>query len=427
MADPNLQLTSQAVLHAVMDNVGAFIYIKDLEGRYLYANKKVQELFCAPLIEIQGKTDEAFFDLEISNELREVDRKVMESGQVQECEERNYVKESDEIRTYWSVKKPLFDDSGEIIGMFGISTDITDRKRIERELHEQNEFLNIVMNNVESSIYMIDQDNKLRYANQRLAERFEIAEGRHHGTSIKKLLDDEAYQLITDNNQRVFESRKAARFKEKVKNADGEDTIFWSVKVPHTLATGEEVIIGLSTDMTETFALQEKLKRQSSEDDLTGLYNRRYFFEEGEKQLVEAKHQQEPSCMLVLDLDRFKEINDEHGHPAGDEALTQVARLLSEEVRKTDLLARVGGEEFALFLPNTEANVATELAEKLRQCIQENPVQIKPGTHTQLTISVGVYTDPVSQTPFSDIYHEADSQLYEAKKQGRNRVASRSA
>ncbi|CUS48025.1 MAG: GGDEF domain protein [Idiomarinaceae bacterium HL-53] len=424
MADLQQQLISEKALRAVMDEVGAFIYIKDRDGRYLYANSQVQQLFGAPLEEIIGETDETFFDLDISNELRETDQRVMQEGLVQECEERNYVRGTDEMRIYWSVKKPLFNEQKEIIGMYGISTDITDRKRIERELHEQNEFLNIVMNNIESSIYMIDQDNNLRYANRRLAERFNVPEGKLKGMPISEIVDEEALQLITENNQKVFETRQADRFKERAIDPSGREQVFWSVKVPHTLATGEQVIIGFSTEMTDIFELQEKLRKQTSQDELTKLYNRRYFFTEGEKQLLTAKHNEEESCLLVIDLDYFKEINDEYGHPAGDRVLIEVAERLAQTVRKSDLLARVGGEEFALFLPNTPKEKALELAEKLRASMSSQPVSVEEGVKIRVTLSAGVHADPTSNNTFADIYRIADKLLYEAKSQGRNQVCS---
>ncbi|MCC5854091.1 MAG: diguanylate cyclase [Idiomarina sp.] len=424
MSDNQQELISQQALRAVMDNVGAFIYIKDLEGRYLYANQKVQDLFGLPLDEIVGKTDDAFFDLAASNELSENDLKVVQLGEVREAEEHNHVKGTHEIRIFWSVKKPLRNDQGQIIGMFGISTDITERKKMELELQQQNDFLRVIMDNIESSIYMVDQHDNLRYANRRLAERFNLPQGDIKDVHISKVVDAQAYELISANNKKVFETGSAERFKERAMTAQGEEQVFWSVKVPHTMVTGERMIIGFSTDMTEMFHLQEKLRRQSTHDDMTQLYNRRFFFSEGEKLLLTAKQAEESSCFLVIDLDYFKNVNDEYGHPVGDEVLVAIAERLADQVRKNDLLARFGGEEFALLLPGTPKDKAIALAEKMRKAIEATPVKISSGESISVTLSVGVYTDPNSSQNFANSYKTADALLYEAKSQGRNRVVS---
>lgn len=113
----------------LLDLADAYAYIKDAAGRYVFANVKVQGLFGRPAAEIVGKDDAAFFDLTIADNLRVNDRLVIDGGQTLEREEINVVKATGERRTYWTVKTPIRDGAGRIIGMCGISTDITDRKR----------------------------------------------------------------------------------------------------------------------------------------------------------------------------------------------------------------------------------------------------------------------------------------------------------
>ncbi|TRW48394.1 diguanylate cyclase [Aliidiomarina halalkaliphila] len=341
------------ILTTVLDNVGAYVYIKDTEGRYIYVNRQVQELFGASLEEIVGQTDEAFFDLERSAELRENDRHVMESGQVHETEEVNYLKSTGERLTYLTVKQPLYDDSQKLIGMFGISTDITERKALERELKHQNEMLNIVMDNIDSSIFMLDEDNRLVYSNRCLAEQFQHTQAELKNMKISELVDEATFKSLAEHNRKVFESGQAQKFREDVITADGGRRIYWSVKVPHTMANDERIIIGLSTDMTETFLLQERLREQSNRDPMTGLYNRRFFFDFAEKNMAESERSGRPTATLIIDVDDFKNINDAHGHPAGDHVLKVFSAQLEKLIRKGDIAARVGGEEFAVLLPNT--------------------------------------------------------------------------
>ncbi|CAB4956539.1 unannotated protein [freshwater metagenome] len=127
-----------AGLRALLDDMDAAVYSKDLQGRYVYANKAVQAVFGATLEQIRGKDDSAFFDLALSEELRTNDRQVMADGALVEREEHNVIKATGEKRTYWTVKRPVFDGTGRLLGMAGISTDITDRKRLEDELNYAN-------------------------------------------------------------------------------------------------------------------------------------------------------------------------------------------------------------------------------------------------------------------------------------------------
>lgn len=125
-------------LQTTLDNIGAYIYIKDLEGKYIFVNRLVKELFDSPLEEIIGFDDSKFFSLEISDDLRVNDRLVMEQGQTIEKEEKNHVIKTGEIKYYWTVKKPLRDENGTITGMYGISTDITQTKKLENEVNQKN-------------------------------------------------------------------------------------------------------------------------------------------------------------------------------------------------------------------------------------------------------------------------------------------------
>ncbi|MBV1871618.1 MAG: PAS domain-containing protein [Gammaproteobacteria bacterium] len=125
-----LQLSS---LKSVLDEVGGYVFTKDLGGCYTFANQLALNLLGLPLEKVIGKTDEHFFDLSTSNELRTNDRRVMDLGEVIEKEEINIVRSTGETRVYWTVKKPLRDAQNKITGMCGISTDITARKQIETE------------------------------------------------------------------------------------------------------------------------------------------------------------------------------------------------------------------------------------------------------------------------------------------------------
>ncbi|RUO34264.1 sensor domain-containing diguanylate cyclase [Aliidiomarina sanyensis] len=415
---------SSEILSSVLDNVGAYVYIKDLNGQYLYANQQTLRLFDITLQGLAGKTDGHFFDLERSRALRDNDVRVLKSGETLTTEEENILKSTGESRTFLSVKKPLRDETGDIIGMFGVSTDITERKMLEKQLRQQNELLQIVMDNVDSAIFMLDEYNNLLYANKQLAEQFKLQRVGPQHTPIASFVDENAYKELAEHNQFVFESAEKQAFRENVMGPDGEQRVFWSVKVPYVNEEQEKVIIGLSTDMTELFKLQEKLREQSTQDPMTGLYNRRFFMDFAEKTLAESERSRRTTSILLIDLDHFKQVNDEHGHPIGDMVLYEISRRIVKSLRRGDIAARVGGEEFAVLLPNTPLNAATEVANRICKLARMNPVKFPEDNHVTVTLSIGVAASAKSLQSFEGIYALADKYLYQAKRKGRDQVCA---
>lgn len=173
---------------------------------------------------------------------------------------------------------------------------------------------------------------------------------------------------------------------------------------------------------TELQSKQRELERATRHDGLTGLFNRNTFVELTRRELDRAQRQGSPTTILLLDLDHFKHVNDTWGHPAGDAVLRHVAALATSAVRSTDLVGRLGGEEFIVLLPNTSLQAARNLAEKLRQRIQSSPVPWEQ-LAIPITTSLGLAgTTAQEKRDFDSLYSDADKALYLAKQQGRNRV-----
>lgn len=177
-------------------------------------------------------------------------------------------------------------------------------------------------------------------------------------------------------------------------------------------------------ERTEELRRQNKrLERISIEDHLTGIYNRRYFFDLAEKEVERAKRYGNPLSVVILDADHFKKMNDTYGHLIGDQILVNLAKLCSENIRGQDILARYGGEEFVILMPEANQEAAQNSAERLRKIVAKTSM-ITGGLDVMITISLGVASwENGSALDFNALLARADRALYQSKETGRNRVS----
>lgn len=167
--------------------------------------------------------------------------------------------------------------------------------------------------------------------------------------------------------------------------------------------------------------LNEKLKYLATKDSLTGVLNRGSFFETAQQLLVLARRQKSPASFILMDLDYFKRINDTYGHSIGDKVLIHFTQTIQELLRKSDPLGRVGGEEFAVFLPDTGLDDAFQLADKIRQVISDSLLEVE-GEIVRYTVSFGVEVSEPDDKSIDEVFKRADLKLYIAKNKGRDRV-----
>lgn len=168
---------------------------------------------------------------------------------------------------------------------------------------------------------------------------------------------------------------------------------------------------------------QARLRHLADRDALTGLLNARSFNRQCEHLTQLAQREGTRFAVLFIDLDHFKRVNDQHGHDAGDDVLRGVASTLAQRLRKTDVLGRVGGEEFVAFLPGADSAKATLVAETLRQAIEGLKFNTLKGATLQVTASIGVAADHMMGLSHADLQRQADQAMYRAKAEGRNRVS----
>jgi diguanylate cyclase (GGDEF)-like protein len=167
----------------------------------------------------------------------------------------------------------------------------------------------------------------------------------------------------------------------------------------------------------------ELLRVQSTIDHLTGIFNRRYFMDRLREEIDRAERYGTSFAVAFIDIDNFKRINDEHGHLSGDEILQQLTRVCAKEVREIDTLARIGGEEFALLLPQTAPAEAEQLVERLRASVAATRAKIGDGW-LDVTVSIGLTSSSREVLDVNGILRRADEALYAAKRQGKNRLVA---
>ncbi|TDT44274.1 diguanylate cyclase (GGDEF)-like protein [Halospina denitrificans] len=197
-----------------------------------------------------------------------------------------------------------------------------------------------------------------------------------------------------------------------------DQAIYWT--------DGRLVRLEVATDITRRKEMEQELEdahqraeAQARRDELTGMPNRRAFFELGDKFLAQFRRNGNPMSLMMIDLDHFKQINDEYGHKAGDEVLRSVAGILERELRAADVAARLGGEEFVVLLADTDAGQAMRCAERLLRALEEESTR-DTSLAVGVTASCGIASLSDSTEDLFELLRHADHAMYRAKAKGRN-------
>jgi len=210
----------------------------------------------------------------------------------------------------------------------------------------------------------------------------------------------------------------------RLKNYTKNDEPFWNQLSITPVRNDEGELthfVGIQMDVTEVKELEDELRKQAKYDSLTGLLNRGELMNQLEKEFERARRYDINGSLIILDLDHFKKINDRYGHIVGDRVLSSVGNLLEEEKRTNDICGRYGGEEFCLYLPETELDRAHQMAERLRQSIET--MDFSAGeSNFSVTASFGVSNFHTEEDSVTGTLKAPDRALYEAKNNGRNQI-----
>lgn len=238
----------------------------------------------------------------------------------------------------------------------------------------------------------------------------------------ESLTDQEISIICRDDSKKIL-LHSAVPIREADGSVSGAIIVNQDITVRHQI---QAALVAAQTESERVNReLQQALQRErtvAQTDELTGLFNRRHFFATGRSHFELAARHGKPLSVIMFDIDHFKLINDRFGHDVGDAALRHVARLASEHVRSTDVFARYGGEEFIMLLPETRADSALMLAERIRQAIGGSRIETEQGP-LAMTISAGVAESAGPPETLETLMKHADQALYAAKNGGRNHCA----
>ncbi len=294
----------------------------------------------------------------------------------------------------------------------------------ESRLHQRQ--LQDLINSAPIGIVITNLDNDILMLNQYAVTKFNISANEVTNTRFEHMLPEtkrEAYQaFLKDFLARKQEGISDARI-DIVITPDNTDHFVAELRLSTLNLDGETIITQTFLDISERKEFERKLKQLAQTDPLTGCHNRRHYSEMAEKQLILCRSQKQAFSLMLMDLDKFKNINDTYGHGAGDEVLKVFASVTQGLIREGDILGRYGGEEFILALPNTPKAVARKIAQRI--CDQIALQQIEDSGNTIIvTASIGLVSSPKSNMDLESMTKIADDLLYEAKANGRNRVES---
>lgn len=330
--------------------------------------------------------------------------------------------------TVWTeVTSKLTEDdvSGHLV-LYGSSRDITERRHLEGEISKREELLRYVNDATGDGIWDWQVRDDWMVHNKSWCRILGLDGSRmgHPLHFFVSLVHPEDLERVQEALRDCLHGLKDYSAEYRLRHADGH--YVWVMdrgRLVEKSADGAPLrVVGSIRDITELQELRKELELRATTDALTGTRNRRFFYEEAEREFARARRHGQPLAAMMLDLDFFKRVNDTYGHHAGDEVLRKTAEHFRNMIREGDLLGRLGGEEFAVLMPQTDSAGAAQLAERLRETFSGLRVAGDWEGEIAPTVSIGVADVLPADAGIEAAIARADKSLYDAKRAGRNCV-----
>ncbi|MDH5379065.1 MAG: diguanylate cyclase, partial [Gammaproteobacteria bacterium] len=293
---------------------------------------------------------------------------------------------------------------------------------VEKQASEYDDLLQTIINAIPAPIFYKNEKGVYLGCNHAFLEYLGLPREKIIGKTVYDVAPRELADIYFQADRDLLAARGTQFYEAKVAFADGtiHDVMFHKAVFDKKDGNvGGQV--GVMLDITERKQLEIELEKLASSDSLTGAANRRSYVEQSESELQRARRTRKPVSVLYIDVDHFKSINDEFGHGAGDEVLITLVSEIRKILRDHDILARTGGEEFAITLPETSQLEAKQVASRILNVVRALRIKVAK-KEIKFTVSIGfTECDPDSES-FEDAMYRADEALYDAKNAGRNTI-----
>jgi diguanylate cyclase (GGDEF)-like protein/PAS domain S-box-containing protein len=401
---------ARAHLAAIVSSSDDAIIGKTLDGIITSWNPGAERFFGYTADEAIGVSITLIIPPERVNELAAILARIRAGERVEHFETVRRRKDGVQIPVSVTIS-PIYDAAGNPVGASAIARDISEQKRTEEALRLQARLLDVVGQAVSAT----SLQGEITYWNRAAEELYGYRAEEVMGRSAALLTPEDTPRSIPEGIMLRLRSGRGWSGEYQVKRRDGTIIPVFSSNSPVFDDAGGIVgMIGAATDITERKAMEEQLRQLALYDSLTGLPNRVLFGDRFRQAVFSARRENEPLAVVILDLDKFKEVNDTLGHPAGDVLLQGVAASIRETVRESDTIARLGGDEFVALLTGTDVAGAVRAAEKMLAglskpvIIEEQPIFV--------SASIGISVFPQHGSDSATLLSRADIAMYEAKR-----------
>jgi diguanylate cyclase (GGDEF)-like protein/PAS domain S-box-containing protein len=349
----------------------------------------------------------------------------MRFGKRKKIEETLFQSKAEDI---WieTIKSPVYDEQGEVVGITGIARNVTDRKRAFDELATSEAKYRELVQSAKSIILRFDTSGRITFFNEFAQSFFGYTQqeilGRDLLRTIVPLIESSGRDLVAMIKDLLANPDKYPTNENENVRKNGERVwMSWTNRALYNEQGQLTEILSVGNDITRLKRTEAKLVELATTDPLTGLFNRRHFWEVCKREIERIKRYGSMLSLLMIDVDHFKLVNDTYGHDVGDQVLQSLADLCRRTFRGVDIIGRIGGEEFAVLLPETGLPEAAGAAHRLRQAVEQASIAV--GEHfIKITVSAGVAMAVNESADLETLFKQADLALYAAKAGGRNRV-----
>ena len=420
---------SEAQLQAIIRSMGEGVMVFDLDGQLVLSNERAAEIFGLSSANIVESTqlDERWHVSHPDGRRVQVEEYpaiiTLESGEPQR-EVVFCIKKTDGSDVWVEINtEPVrIEANGSMIAVVASISDITDRRRTQKALADSEQQLNLALDGAHLGMWDWHLESQDFQLNQTATDiiGYELASIRLKLSDIQSLFYEDDRKYITDSmNDHLIGETSQFDIDARLLNKAG-NYVWVNMRgrvSEHNPNGNPNRVSGVLVDISERKALEDQLVELATKDALTGLYNRGFGSETLDREIAQTRRSDGMLSLILMDVDHFKNINDAFGHAYGDQVLIEIGKQLQQRLRKTDVVSRWGGEEFAIIMPNTPLKNAHETAHKLMTKIRN----LKTPDGNNISMSMGI-TEYRPEESSMSLLKRADQLMYDAKNAGRDQI-----